>query len=136
MTDSKCIEGSLLDKFMMSDLTLWVALLEMINLNCLLVSVTLSHLVTFRIQQGDVGTTSLNIFSDVYIASDFFVNLGVKKRKEKTTGIDLNKVNRYQLSFKCLIFIEGVKTSCSFLNVPAFLFLIYLYTAHFYLNNL
>ena len=136
MTDSKCIEGSLLDKFMMSDLTLWVALLEMINLNCLLVSVTLSHLVTFRIQQGDVGTTSLNIFSDVYIASDFFVNLGVKKRKEKTTGIDLNKVNRYQLSFKCLIFIEGVKTSCSFLNVPAFLFLIYFYTAHFYLNNL
>ena len=121
---------------MMSDLTLWVALLEMINLNCLLVSVTLSHLVTFRIQQGDVGTTSLNIFSDVYIASDFFVNLGVKKRKEKTTGIDLNKVNRYQLSFKCLIFIEGVKTSCFFLNVPAFLFLIYLYTAHFYLNNL
>ena len=136
MTDSKCIEGSLLDKFMMSDLTLWVALLEMINLNCLLVSVTLSHLVTFRIQQGDVGTTSLNIFSDVYIASDFFVNLCVKKRKEKTTGIDLNKVNRYQLSFKCLIFIEGVKTSCSFLNVPAFLFLIYFYTAHFYLNNL
>ena len=122
MTDSKCIEGSLLDKFMMSDLTLWVALLEMINLNCLLVSVTLSHLVTFRIQQGDVGTTSLNIFSDVYIASDFFVNLGVKKRKEKSTGIDLNKVNRYQLSFKCLIFIEGVKTSCSFLNVPAFYF--------------
>ena len=107
---------------MMSDLTLWVALLEMINLNCLLVSVTLSHLVTFRIQQGDVGTTSLNIFSDVYIASDFFVNLGVKKRKEKTTGIDLNKVNRYQLSFKCLIFIESVKTSCSFLNVPAFYF--------------
>ena len=106
----------------MSDLTLWVALLEMINLNCLLVSVTLSHLVTFRIQQGDVGTTSLNIFSDVYIASDFFVNLGVKKRKEKTTGIGLNKVNRYQLSFKCLIFIEGVKTSCSFLNVPAFYF--------------
>ena len=46
-------------------------------------SVTLLHLVTFRIQQGDVGTTSLNIFSDVYIASDFFVNLGVKKRKEK-----------------------------------------------------
>ena len=106
----------------MSDLTLWVALLEMINLNCLLASVTLSHLVTFRNQQGDVGTTSLNIFSDVYIASGFFVNLGVKKRKEKTTGIDLNKVNRYQLSFKCLIFIEGVKTSCSFLNVPAFYF--------------
>ena len=120
---------------MMSDLTLWVALLEMINLNCLLVSVTLSHLVTFRIRQGDVGTTSLNIFSDVYIASDFFVNLGFKKRKEKTTGIDLNRVNRYQLSFKCLIFIEGVKTSCSFLNVLPFLFLIYLYTAHFYLNN-
>ena len=64
---------------MMSDLTLWVALPEMINLNCLLVSVTLS--------QGDVGTTSLNIFSDVYIASDFFVNLGFKKRKEKQQAL-------------------------------------------------
>ena len=52
-----------------------------------LVSVTLLHLVTLRIQQGDVGTTSLNIFSDVYIASDFFVNLGVKKRKEKQQAL-------------------------------------------------
>ena len=52
-----------------------------------LVSVTLLHLVTFRIQQDDVGTTSLNIFSDVYIASDFFVNLGVKKRKEKQQAL-------------------------------------------------
>ena len=52
-----------------------------------LVSVALLHSITFRIQQVDVGTTSLNIFSDVYIASDFFVNLGFKKRKEKQQAL-------------------------------------------------